>query len=282
MWRNVCPSAYSLFASRRRRLATPRLSPPGCRLGTTHGSSRVLLLALVASPAVAAPPMHPTKEASVVSTARAEYVIVQEDQEVGRESVTRRIFDDNTIHFDAENTIRNVAVTLTIKSRLTIEEESYFPRAYRADKTITQPDKEMEHAITVDMYANVAVLGSELSGRKDSRRVVVPAGTAIQEVGLLYPWYQLLFWIDPQTDGRQRIQWLDPSSGKVESGELYVDGEEILDVSGKKTRVTVYKAERERLGPATLYVDERRRIVKAEQNMSVYRLEKWSEETAKK
>jgi hypothetical protein len=226
--------------------------------------------------------MHPTKEASVVSTARAEYAIVQEGQEAGRESVTRRTFDDNTIHFDAENTIRNVAVTLTIKSRLTIEEESYFPRAYRADKIIAQPGEEMEHAITVDMYANVAVLGSELRGRKDSRRVVVPVGTAIQEVGMLYPWYQLLFWIDPKADGRQRIQWLDPSTGKVESGELYVAGEETLDVLGKKTRVTVYKAERERLGPATLYVDQKRRIVKAEQNMSIYRLEKWSEESAKK
>lgn len=243
---------------------------------------RFLLAALVASPAFAAPPMHPTKEASVVATARAEYVVTQEEQEVGRESVTRRTFDDNTIRFDAETTIRNVAATFVVKSQLTIEEESYFPRAYRADKTVTQPQEEIAHAITVDMFANVAVLGSEMGGRKDSRRVVVPAGTAVQEVGLLYQWYQLLFWVDPEADGRQPIKWLDPSSGKVESGEMYVAGEETLDVLGKKTRVTVYKAERERLGPATLYVDGKKRIVKAEQNMSVFRLQKWSEESAKK
>lgn len=241
-----------------------------------------LLAAFVAAPAFAAPPMHPTKEASVVATARAEYVVVQEEQEIGRESVTRRIFDDNTIRFDAETTMRTVAATFIIKSRLTLEEESYFPRAYRADKTIGRPEEEITHAITVDMYANVAVLGSELRGLNDSRRVVVPAGTAVQEVGLLYPWHQLLFWVDPEADGRQPIKWLDPASGKVESGEMYIAGEETLDVLGKKTRVTVYKAERERLGPATLYVDGKRRIVKAEQNMSVYRLQEWSEESAKK
>jgi hypothetical protein len=239
-------------------------------------------VALVATPALAAPPMHPTKEASVVTTAHAEYVIVQQDEEVGRETVTRRVFDDNTIRFDAETTIRTVAAIFTTKSRLTLEEESYFPRSYRADKSVKQPQEEMAHAITVDMYANVAVLGSELRGLNDSRSVVVPAGTAVQEVGLLYPWYQLLFWVDPAADGRQPITWLDPSSGKVESGEMYIVGEETLDVLGKKTRVTVYKAERERLGPATLYVDGKRRIVKAEQNMSVYRLQKWSEESAKK
>ena len=120
--------------------------------------------------------MHPTKEASVVATARAEYVVTQEEQEVGRESVTRRTFDDNTIRFDAETTIRNVAATFVVKSQLTIEEESYFPRAYRADKTVTQPQEEIAHAITVDMFANVAVLGSEMGGRKDSRHCRQPAG----------------------------------------------------------------------------------------------------------
>lgn len=247
-----------------------------------HSPRLFLFALLVASPAIAAPPMHATKEASVVTTARAEYVVVQEDQEVGTESVTRRIFDDNTIRFDAETTIRNVAVTYTINSSLTIEEESYFPRAYRAEKKIAQPDEEMVHTVTVDMYANVAVLGSELRGLASTRRVVVPAGIAVTEVGLLYPWYQLLFWVDPEAPGRQPIQWLDASSGKVESGEVYIAGEETIDVLGKKTRVTVYKAERERLGPATLYVDGKGRIVKAEQNLSVYRLREWSEESAKK
>ncbi len=238
---------------------------------------------LLAMPAVAAPPMHQTKEASVVSTARAKYSIVQaDDQVVGHESMTKSVFDNNTIRFEAEDVIRNAMVTMTNKSTLTIEEESYFPRSYRADKIIKQPEEEFIHTLTVDMIANVAVLGSELRGTKDSRRVVVPSGTAILEVGQLYPWYQLLFWVDSASEGRHRIQWLDPSSGKTDGGELYVDGEQTIDVLGKKTRVTVYKAERERLGPATIYVDAKKRIVRAEQNMLTYRLDEWTEKVAKK
>jgi len=226
--------------------------------------------------------MHATKEARVVSTARAKYSIVQNDQDAGYESVTRRVFDDNTIRFEAEDVIRNVAVTMTAKSELVLEEESYFPRRYRVEKTIAQPNEEFVHVLTVDMFANVAVLGSELRGTKDSRRVVVPAGTAIQEVGQLYSWYQLLFWIDPALQSRQKITWIDPSSGALATGEMYITGEETIPVMGKKTRVTVYKAERERLGAATLYVDAKKRIVKLEQNMMTYRLDKWSEELAKK
>jgi hypothetical protein len=207
---------------------------------------------------------------------------VQGDQEVGHESVTRRTLDNNTIRFEAEDVVKNPGVTMTVKSELVVEEESYFPRSYRAAKTITQPTDVFEHVVTVDMYANVAVLGSELKGSKDTRRVVVPAGTAISEVGMLYPWYQLLFWIDPTSDVRQRIQWIDPGSAVIDKGEMYAAGQSTIDVLGKKTKVTVYKAERERLGEATLYVDAKKRIVKAEQNMVTYRLVEWSEELAKK
>jgi hypothetical protein len=258
MWRNICRSRHARFA---------------WAIGLTTWAS---------SSAPAAPPMHATKEPSVVSTAHATYAIVQGDREIGHESVTRRIFDNNTIRFEAENVVSNPGVTMTTRSQLTLEEESYFPRSYRADKTVRQPDDEFVHTLTVDMVANVAVLGSELRGAKNSRRVVVPAGTAIQEVGTVHPWYQLLFWIDPASEGRQRIQWLDPSSGVVDTGELYVAGQESIEVLGKKTRVTVYKAERERLGAATLYVDAKKRIVRAEQNMLIYRLDRWSEELAKK
>ena len=92
----------------------------------------------------------------------------------------------------------------------------------------------------------------------------------------------MLFWIDPKDAGRRKFQWLDPSSGAVESGEIYVAEPETIEVLGKKTPVTVYKAERERLGPAVIYVDKKKRIVKIEQNLMNYRLDQWSEELAKK
>jgi hypothetical protein len=240
------------------------------------------LVAISASSALAAPPMHPTKEAHVISTARAKYTMLQEGQDVGHEHVTRTLFDNNTIRFEAETVVRTPSVTMTNRSELTLEEESYFPRSYRSTKTVKQPTEEFTHTISVEMFANVAVLASELRGTAGTQRVVVPAGTALLEVGQLYPWYQLLFWIEPQSEGRERIEWLDPATGSIQKGEIYVEGEQTIDVLGKKTKVTVYKAERERLGPAVLYVDARKRIVKAEQNMLTYRLDEWKEEPSKK
>ncbi len=241
-----------------------------------------LVLASVAVPSFASQPMHATKEPKLVSTAHAKFTIVQEGQDNGYETMTRRTFDNNTIRFETESVVRNGVVVMKSECDLTVEEESYFPQHYRAEKTITQPAEEFVHILTAEMFANVAVLGSELRGTKDTRRAVVPAGTAVAEVGQVFSWYQLLFWMDPTDPHRRRIQWLDPGSGRLDTGEMYVAGQETIDVLGKKTKVTVYKAERERLGPATLYVDAKKRIVRVEQNMLVFRLDEWTEEASKK
>jgi hypothetical protein len=238
---------------------------------------------ILATAAVAvAAPMRPVKEPALVSTERATYVIEQDGKDVGKEASVRRLYDNNTIRFDIDHLLRTPGVTMTTKGDLVLEEESYFPRSYRAEQTITQPDEEFVHTVTVDMFANVAVLGGEMRGSKTSRRIVVPAGIAIQTVGTVYTWYQVLFWIDPKDPGRHKFQWLDPTSGAVESGEIYVAEPQTIEVLGKKTPVTVYKAERERLGPAVIYVDKKKRIVKIEQNLMNYRLDQWSEELAKK
>ncbi|HEU4928645.1 MAG TPA: hypothetical protein VFU38_02360 [Candidatus Krumholzibacteria bacterium] len=252
------------------------MSPNSCR-------SVFAAAAITAASAFAiAAPMRTVKEPALLSTERATYAILQDNQEVGKESFVRRVFDNNTIRFEVEHVLRNPAVTMTTKGELVLEEESYFPRSYRAEQTVTQPDDEFVHTVTVDMFANVAVMGSELRNTTSSRRIVVPAGIAIQTVGTVYQWFQVLFWIDPNGAGRHKFQWLDPSSGAVQSGEMYVAEPETIDVLGKKTKVTVYKAERERLGQAVLYVDAKKRIVKVEQNMMTYRLDQWSEELAKK
>ena len=237
---------------------------------------------LVAAGSALAGPMRTVKEPALVSTERATYVIVQEGQEVGKEASIRRTFDNNTIRFEVEHELRKPGLDMATKADLVLEEESYFPRSYNADQTVTQPDDQFVHTVGVDMFANVAVLSGEMNKTKTSRRIVVPAGIAIQTVGTVYQWHQILFWIDPKVVGRYKFQWLDPASGAVEAGEIYVSEPQSIEVLGKKTPVTVYKAERERLGPATIYMDAKKRIVQVEQNMMTYRLDQWSEELAKK
>ncbi len=239
----------------------------------------VVLVCLIGLPAAvrADNPMHQKRPVKLLAAADATYRIVQQDQEIGREHMERRVYDDNTVIFDVESSALMGGATYSFKSSLVLDEESYFPRSYRSARTIAQPVDTLEISYAVDMFSNVAVVGSDMQGRTDSRRVVVPVGVPLTELGAVYSWYQILFWTDFSSRDRQRFQWLDPQRGVVESGEIYLTGEQTLEVMGKKMTVSVLKAERERLGSAILYVDDARRIVRCEQNITLFELVEWSE-----
>ena len=226
-----------------------------------------------AAGALAATPMHEKKAVKLLATSRSTFRIVQGDREVGKESFERRTYNDNTIVIQGNVALEpGPGLRVDEKIELTLEEESYFPRSFQSTKTVTHGSEQFDHKLSVEMFANVAVIGSEIRGAADTRRVVVPAGLAVQGVGALLYWYQTLFWYDRELGGRQRFQWLDPMTGTVGSGEIRLVGEETLKVMGKKTTVAVFAAERETLGEATLYVNARGLIVKCEQNLSTFEL----------
>jgi hypothetical protein len=239
---------------------------------------RVVLGALCAAllvPVVAMTP-HQKKPVKLTKTQRTEYRIMQDKKEMGREAVEKKVFDNNTIVLNIDATMSyGAGVTMKQHAELTVEEESYFPRTLHIHKSVSQLDGHtFDHDINVEMFANVAVASSALGGQSNSRRVVVPTGVAIADLGVLAYWYQTLFWYDRDTGGGQRFQFLDPISVTVSSGEMKLDGETTIPVLGKKTRVSVFKLERERLGPATLWVDKNGTIVRGEQNLFVFELVK--------
>jgi hypothetical protein len=226
-----------------------------------------------AAATVAATPMHEPKAVKLLSTSRSAFRIVQGDHEVGKESFERRTYSNNTIVIQGSVALEpGPNLSVNEKIDLTLEEESYFPRSLQSTKTMTHGSESFDHKVSVEMFANVAVIESELRGAAGTRRVVVPTGLAVQGVGPLLYWYQTLFWYDRELGGRQRFQWLDPTTGTVDSGEIRLDREETLKVLGKKTKVSVFVAERPTLGEATLYVNAKGLIVKCEQNMSTFEL----------
>jgi hypothetical protein len=234
----------------------------------TWASAAAVAVALSGASPPAGTPVHKRAPVKLKSVERSVYTMTQGGHNVGREAIERSTFDDNRVVFHVESEFDPApGVTMAQKSDLTLEEESYFPLSLRVAKTVSQGKETFDHTMSVDMFANVAVIETELRGVKETRRVVVPAGTPIQEIGAVFYWYQELFWYDRKAGQHQRFQWLDPSAGTVASGELYVDGADTLTVMGKKTPVTVFKADRDKIGPATLYVDANNRIVKCEQNM---------------
>jgi hypothetical protein len=163
---------------------------------------------------------------------------------------------------------------MTQHIELTVEEESYFPRTLHITKTVSQPNgsETFTHKIDVEMFSNVAVVNTLLRDQPGAKQVVVPTGVAIEDLGVLAYLYQTLFWYDKESGGEQRFQWLDPIAGEVHSGDIKTDPDTTIPVLKKKTKVSVYQIDRERLGPATLWVDSKGFIVRGEQNMFTYEL----------
>jgi hypothetical protein len=225
------------------------------------------------SPARGANPRQ-RKVGKVTSTLRTQYRIVQDSKERGTETIEKKIFDDNTILYTMDATMKyGPGIGMDQHVELTVEEESYFPRVLHVRKKVMQPDStSFEHVLDVEMFSNVAVLSSAMNKQGSSKRVVVPTGTSIIDVGILGYMYQTLFWYDRELGGEQRFQYMDPISGGVSGGVLKLEKEETIRVMGKKSKVSVFQVEREKLGPAKLWVDKQGTIVRGEQNMFTYEL----------
>jgi len=212
--------------------------------------------------------------AKVTSTLRTEYRIVQGKDQIGKETVEKKVFGNNTVVYTIDATMAyGPGVTMKQHIELTVEEESFFPRSLHIMKTVIQPDSQFfEHSVDVEMYSNVAVVASKIREQDGLRKIVVPTGTAISDLGVISYLYQMLFWYDRGVGGAQRFQWLDPLGVTVNGGEIKLDSEATIPVMGKKSKVSVFKLEREKVGPATLWVDKQGVIVRGEQNMFVYEL----------
>jgi hypothetical protein len=241
-------------------------------------AAAAVLAAAPVIPSLGAEGPHKRREATVTSTQRTEFRILQEKSEKGRETVEKKVFSNNTILFTIDASMAyGPGLTMSQHIELLVEEESFFPRSLHIVKNVMQPDStSFEHKIDVEMYSNVAVVSSLINKQAGSRRVVVPTGIAVSDVGVLGYLYQLLFWYDRETGGGQRFEWLDPLSSTVNGGELKFEKEETIPVMGKKTKVSVFSVEREKHGAAKLWVDSKGTIVRGEQNYFIYELVKKS------
>jgi hypothetical protein len=217
---------------------------------------------------------HHKKPVKLESTLVTEYRIVQDKKKMGSEKVTKQTYDNNTIVLTIDATMTyGPGVTMDQHCELTLEEESYFPRTLHIKKTVKQPDGQgFTHSIDIEMFSNVAVVTSMLRDQAGNKRVVVPTGVSIEDLGVLGYLYQTLFWYDKESGGEQRFQWLDPVMVEVRSGDIKMDPQTTISVLNKKTKVSVYQIDRERIGPATVWVDSKGVIVRGEQNMFVYEL----------
>jgi len=230
----------------------------------------------------AAQPMRgdkpPRPPRTALDVTRWSYSIVQGGQDKGTEAGVKTEYNDNTISFDvdldlspAEDTGMKETVALIIQA------DSYFPLRSSVVKKVRMGDSNTELDTDIEMFANLAVIKTSTPGSSGTRKVVVPTGAAFIETGMVYSYYQLLFWYDRELGGWQNFDALDVGSSKVESTGLFLAGQDTVTVSGTEYPVDVFKLRREKF-EVTLYVDDQGRMVRVEQNLMTFDLTDWSHE----
>lgn len=212
------------------------------------------------------------EEARLLETTVSRYDILQSGTRAGYESVTRRLYSNNTIIFDADIELMPAeGVLWNTEVKLVIEEDSHFPRSYEMKKEMTHQGRTMEQSTRVEMVANVAVVTSNINQSEETRNVVLPAGTPVFESGALHLVHQLLFWYDRGTGGRQRFTVFDPLRGQTSDFVMLLTGAETIDVMGAATEVEVFQLEQGAI-TGRYFLDANGRLVGADLGFLTYLL----------
>ena len=248
--------------------------------GTVYSSALALIAAAAMCPwsAEAGEPMHKHKERTLLEKSHAVYIMIRDGEKVGTESVTREVFDDNTIVFTATIDLQlSGEFMMTQEIELVLEEESHFPRSYRVNKKMLQAETAIDQSFNVEMFANVARVEKEINGVVETHNLVMPTGTPLVESSAIHPVYQLLFWYDHERGGRQPFRVFEISHSaprevvleRLERQTVVLDGEELevnafaLDWSTHQVRY---------------YVDDDGRIVAADMGYMRAELHEWTVE----
>jgi hypothetical protein len=221
------------------------------------------------------------KARAAVGSTRSEYAIAQQGREMGSESILRTDYNDNTVVFGVHSRLEPAPETVMDQNvEFTVVEESFYPLGYRMAKRIDQGDSGITMEISIDMFANVAVMTSKSANAEGTSRIVLPTGAAFVETGTIYAYEQFLFWYDRRLGGRQNFDAMDVANGKEESLVVQLIAADTVSVGGEATPVDVYKLHRPYF-EVTLYVDGAGRMVRAEQNFMTWDLKEWSHEAVK-
>jgi hypothetical protein len=197
------------------------------------------------------------KARAAVGSTRSEYAIAQQGREMGSESILRTDYNDNTVVFGVHSRLEPAPETVMDQNvEFTVVEESFYPLGYRMAKRIDQGDSGITMEISIDMFANVAVMTSKSANAEGTSRIVLPTGA------------------------RQNFDAMDVANGKEESLVVQLIAADTVSVGGEATPVDVYKLHRPYF-EVTLYVDGAGRMVRAEQNFMTWDLKEWSHEAVK-
>jgi hypothetical protein len=214
----------------------------------------------------------------LLETTHMVYRAFQGDEQIGTETVTREVWNDNTLVYRGRIAIKMQAgVAIDEDVDLELEEESRFPRELEMDKTMRQGEQVMEQEVSIELFANVAVVKTKLPTSSETRNVVLPSGTPLVESTIVHHFYPLLFWYDEQRGGRQTFRVFEISRGKPDDIVIRVAQADTVNVLGTPEPVEIYAVEWA-THTTHYYVDVQGRVVRANLGYMRFELEEWTAE----
>lgn len=189
------------------------------------------------------------------------YAIYQMDREVGSETYSKTVNDNNTVVFKSKSVITTSMPDSIIEtSSVTLEDDSYFLIAYASSRSAGKLHQE----IGIDVYANVADITTTTNGKQSTLTRTLPAGALCVQGGNVHDLALYLERYNDSAGGKQSILIFDPVGKRDYTKILEKTGQEDVEVQGATGRYTAYALQSDRGIEMKFFVDESGRIVRAE------------------
>lgn len=211
-------------------------------------------VSLAAAPRKTAPP-------AVKEAVEGAYTIMQLDREIGVESFSRTVYDNNTVVLEARTVTRVTEPdSMVDTSSLTLEEDSYFLIDYRSSRNAGK----LQQKTSIDVYANVAHITTDTNGRRNTLTKALPTGVLCVQSSTASNLEMYLKRYNDTAGGKQSILVFDPLGKREYTKVLEKTGQEQIDVLGTRQPCTVYALQDSKGIQVKFYVDATGRVVRAE------------------
>ena len=139
------------------------------------------------------------------------YEVRKSGSPAGREDFIRTHMSNNTVVYESVfDVIESKDVTVSGNNKLEVEEDSGFPMSYYTSRRVHTSDGETVREVSVQMYANVAVV-SERQGDDEKRQIVeLPTGCLFVEGNISHHLTAALERYDREAGGKQTFRAFDP------------------------------------------------------------------------
>jgi hypothetical protein len=172
----------------------------------------VLAVNLIAGYAAAGKMESP--EPTVKSTVKGQYEISRSGEVVGVEDFIRTTFSNNVVVVETVYEVfEKDSVMVSGNNRLEYQEDSGFPRKYFSHRRTAIPTKEHTIEVTIDLFANVAVIDERQDERERRRVLELPAGCLFVEGNIANQLSSVLERFNFAVGGKQGFRAFDPLGG---------------------------------------------------------------------